>query len=254
MENPKSFAEFLLSETSYIFADEILSYGTTVWSIQKETLVSDGDDMKFWICIQEEDCHFHNVWRGEVLFNKSTLRYQDVTFEEKYGNGDVSLSRLIDPEVSPFFSVNTEFIPKEEDSFTEEERAEAACHRTAFNEKWVETQKPIFRRLIDENPCFSGFRIVSKDQYVGLEKMYAPPDRSAFWVYIEIEDAETFEDVSYYEVWFRQHENDSTEEEETFKHGYFSLEGVRDMIETMNRGEFNIDTAFEETSAIERET
>lgn len=119
-----------------------------------------------------------------------------------------------------------------------------SAQRADFVLKWVSMQTPIFRRLIEENTCFAGFQVVYNDQYVGIEKVYCK--ETPFCVHIEVEDAETFEDVFSYEVWFKHHENNwypSNEEEELedypIKHAWFgSLGEVCDIVESLNREDF----------------
>lgn len=70
--------------------------GETVWSVSTNLQEIRGNYVFISICIQEETRNWHNVWRGIVKFNKTKLSYKDTLLREKYGDGDVHLSALLE--------------------------------------------------------------------------------------------------------------------------------------------------------------
>lgn len=83
---------------------------------------------------------------------------------------------------------------------------------TNFITEWQNKQIHIYRHLIDKH--FYGFTIVSDDQWTSIEKQF---QNNGKWVNIEIEDAESLEEVDHYVVCLQQHNSKwlpSCEEEE----------------------------------------
>jgi len=114
---------------------------------------------------------------------------------------------------------------------------------TDLTTQYQTSQIPIFKKLVEQNKFLSDFHIVCNDQYIGVEKKYNI-DNNIFWVNIEIEDAETIEEIKTYEVWFMRHENawypkNEYEEFESYpiKHSYFNnIRELQEMINALNRG------------------
>ena len=116
---------------------------------------------------------------------------------------------------------------------------------TELATKYQAIQVPIFQWLLDSNNFLSDFKIVSDDQYVGIEKEYNIDDNK-FLVRIEIEDAESIQDIDTYEVWFNYHEtgwypSNEVEEAEDYpiKHGCMdSLDDLEYLIDLLNQGDY----------------
>ena len=107
--------------------------------------------------------------------------------------------------------------------------------------KYQSLQVPIFEYLVKTYVWLNDFQITTQDQYVGLQKQYGD-----FWVYIEIEDAESLQEIEGYEVWFQHHEvgwypSNVEEEDESYPiyHSFFeTIEELGELIYMLNNDDF----------------
>ena len=68
--------------------------------------------------------------------------------------------------------------------------------------RWQSIQIPIFKHLIENNSFLKDYNIVCSDQYVSMEKRYGK-----IWINIEIEDAQSLEDIDCYVVTYNLHDS-----------------------------------------------